>query len=295
LGKCSYFFKSYYNEKPLKLILSKEKTELELELAPKEFIILKAVGGIKLDKGEKVLVNVVSESEIPCTKRKVNIKMKSEKKISSEVIYQIPQKSQLLSIKINGRNISYQVDNNKAIFRVNLVKNNKFEIYYRPQIVFASPKEEILNFLTLDKIKNKNDYILVIGNHAPKEDLISAERIDAYFAYYFARQKDPRPDIIWHLVKYNSIFKIPIVKAKELTGRKEKNIIIIGGPETNEIARQYRKLFAKIGNKDQGIIQVSNIGNKKILYIAGGNSEATKEATLKYLSLLDEKYPYYGR
>jgi hypothetical protein len=285
LGNYSYFFVKAFKDEDIKLLKSSsltscrlfpKKTELTVKIPANSALILKAAGGFKFNNGSIAVKTKLTNAKTVAIKALFSKAGIADFKIGSL------DKAHFTSLYIDGKKYNFEIaDKGVAVKNYSWKQNNQIVARYAPDIMLLNSKvTDILNFPFTQK--GKPDCILAVGDKASEKELVAANRIAAYFEYYYMRTKKAK-------------IMIPVKKASEISIDKNVNIVLLNSAKGNDLVRKLSSRgyqFSSLPSATKGIIQLLNNHKspRKILYLSGD----IEKTTFALLKMLDKKYTYYG-
>lgn len=291
LGNNSYFFTAAFQNEDIEVLKDSQMTEctvfpkrtvLKVKIPSDSALVVKAVGGFSLEKGS---VRTKTVTEYSSVERRIKVEAVFSEPHTAGLMLGSFEKARFDSVSVNDRKQNPDIGRARDVCVKGISWKDKNEILvsYKPVVTIVNP-DQILSFPFTKK--DKPDCTIVVGDRCSEESREAADRIGAYFEYYYSIAKD-KPVII------------PVKEARQVLEEFNENLILVALQGENDsvkrlISKGYK--FADISRleKGEGLIQVlSNAKNpKKILYIAGDNA-GIMEAVFALSGILDRKYIYY--
>jgi len=279
LGEGNYLFSTYDGE-TVDCKMSKNRTFITTDLSPHEAKVYRALVEIE---GEPLEGNgKVCYDPFPLEQGKLIATITTSGNSGSRnVCCNLPVGAHVKNIYFNNREVKeWSQKKNKVKFSVNLKSRNRLEIVYSPQVILKNKPKEFQNF---PFIANEKPNCVIITD---KENYVSAQRISAYFEYWYLCQKYPTGSIM-HFKGEGP--KIPIYEGNTIP-ENTKNIILVGSPKKNNLLSHFITSLPA----ESAIIHLQEERGKKFLLVVGSDKVSTQKAVVRLLGILDEKYPFYG-
>lgn len=258
LGKGGFLFQKYSGESvPNKITAG--NTTVTYSLKSKEPLLLLPVLEIK-DIGANQLEGTASRSA-DHSGGALEIALKANAPFTSELLFRMPADQKAASLEINGREVEFEEASDTTLCcKASLATDNSMKLTWKSRI-FHVPETELLAYEFIGE--NNTPVCAIVTDDKPDpKDSHAASMLQEYFRFYYEHARN------------QSGVLIPIKTKNEV--KSLKNCVIIAHNSTLSTGISLDKL------------------NHNLL-ISDENAESRRHLVGKLLTVLDIKYPYYGK
>lgn len=286
IGEQMFLFTDYHGE-AMEARLEEGRTILRATVPSREALILKAVLGVE---GEAELDARVEE-DASADGGQITASLSSDAPRQATLTARIPEHMRASRVLVNDREVAFEPASDGGIaFGAELdAGGNVVEVTYDSEI-FHSAEEDLRDYpFVVDGAPNVT--IVLPGDFHEKERL-AAERIREYFNFWYGYHD---PEFMQQMTQgpaqAQTDISIPILRDVEVgRDRASRGLVLIGGPERNELARQHAEAFPSAAHERGVAVDAED----DLLLVSGEDALDLNEILLAYFRVLDEAYPWIG-
>jgi hypothetical protein len=266
-----YFLFSDYKGNPIKTSYSENSTDLDLGVLDSHSdAIARALVQILPDEMHR---NVKIAGEAKCSWQALRIGSVEAAFIANQnqagrLRIRLPIDAQPQEMILNGKICNYVLEDGAVSYTGRIPSECNLILKYKPKVVVECEKQDVLAF---PFVGGNTPSTIQISENASEKDMFTANRLSAYFEYYQREMITPTVNC-WDLVKSgNNVTAISIIRS---------------GPSVTKTP------VVKLQSDKETKISLSQ--DRQTLIIAGPTEQDRENAMLRLLSILDEKYVFYG-